>query len=54
MGSINFSTASLTKNRELGMYVTDATAVQTLATTLSQDYAGAATFQAKTTRKRRR
>ena len=53
IGSINFSTASLTKNRELGVYVRDATAMQSLASTLSQDYAGAAVFQSRGARKRK-
>ena len=44
MGSINFSTASLTQNRELGMYVTDSTSVQTLYNTLVSDYNGGTAF----------
>ncbi len=45
MGSINFSTASMTKNRELGLYITDATDAKTLNTTLTSDYTGAAAFK---------
>jgi phosphatidylserine/phosphatidylglycerophosphate/cardiolipin synthase-like enzyme len=44
MGSINYSTASLTENRELGMYITDAPSIATLYTSLTSDYAGATTF----------
>jgi phosphatidylserine/phosphatidylglycerophosphate/cardiolipin synthase-like enzyme len=44
MGSINFSTTSLTKNRELGLYITDSTAAQSIFQTLTSDYAGAAAF----------
>jgi cardiolipin synthase len=40
MGSINYSTASMTANRELGLYITDTGIVQQLYTTLSADYAG--------------
>jgi phosphatidylserine/phosphatidylglycerophosphate/cardiolipin synthase-like enzyme len=40
MGSINYSTASMTENRELGLYITDAASIQTLYTTMSADYAG--------------
>ena len=39
MGSINFSTASLTENRELGLYITDPAIQQTLATQIANDYA---------------
>ncbi len=39
MGSINFSTASLTENRELGLYITDPNIQQTLATQIASDYA---------------
>jgi phosphatidylserine/phosphatidylglycerophosphate/cardiolipin synthase-like enzyme len=45
MGSINFSTASMTRNRELGLYITDATDAKTLNTTLASDYAGATAFK---------
>ena len=44
MGSINYSNASMTENRELGIYVTDSTAVGLLETTMTNDYAGATTF----------
>ena len=44
MGSINYSTASMTQNRELGMYITDAPSITTLYSVLSTDYAGATTF----------
>ena len=44
MGSINFSTTSMTKNRELGLYVTDSTAAGLLQKTLAADYAGATAF----------
>ncbi len=44
MGSINFSTTSMTKNRELGLYVTDSAAAGLLQQTLTADYAGAAAF----------
>ena len=44
MGSINFSTASMTSNRELGVYLTDAASVQTLQMTITNDYAGAKAF----------
>jgi phosphatidylserine/phosphatidylglycerophosphate/cardiolipin synthase-like enzyme len=40
MGSINYSNASMTANRELGLYITDAGIVQQLYTTISADYAG--------------
>jgi cardiolipin synthase len=44
MGSINYSNASLTANRELGMYITDAASIITLYNSLTSDYAGATTF----------
>ena len=44
LGSINFSIPSMTENRELGLYVSDAAAVKSLNTTLTADYAGAANF----------
>ena len=40
MGSINYSNASMTENRELGIYITDPASVQMLYTTMSADYAG--------------
>ena len=39
LGSINFSTASMTRNRELGLYVHDPAVLQQMATTMSGDYA---------------
>jgi cardiolipin synthase len=51
LGSINFSTPSLTQNRELGLYITDAPTIKSLNTTLTADYAGAAAFAAKPARK---
>jgi len=44
MGSINYSNASMTENRELGIYITDSTAVTQLYTTMSADYAGGIVF----------
>lgn len=44
MGSINFSTASMTENRELGLYISDTTSLQTLNTTMTSDYAGAPSY----------
>ena len=44
MGSINFSTASMTENRELGAYITDAASIGTLNTTMTSDYAGASPY----------
>jgi cardiolipin synthase len=44
MGSINYSTASMTKNRELGLYITDQTIIDTLNTTMAADYAGGAAY----------
>jgi cardiolipin synthase len=44
VGSINFSTASLTQDRELGMYLYDSTALTKLYNTVSGDYAGATAF----------
>ena len=44
MGSINFSIASMTENRELGLYIADPAGVQALYTTISSDYAGAPPF----------
>ena len=41
LGSENFSTYSLTKNRELGILLTDPTILQSLAATLSRDFSGA-------------
>lgn len=39
LGSINFSTASLTKNRELGLFVHDADILAQIGSTISSDYA---------------
>jgi phosphatidylserine/phosphatidylglycerophosphate/cardiolipin synthase-like enzyme len=44
MGSINFSTASLVENRELGTILTDSTAISGLNTTLNTDYNGATAY----------
>jgi PLD-like domain/Abnormal spindle-like microcephaly-assoc'd, ASPM-SPD-2-Hydin len=44
MGSINYSNASMTQNRELGVYITDPASVQALYTTMTSDYAGAPAF----------
>jgi phosphatidylserine/phosphatidylglycerophosphate/cardiolipin synthase-like enzyme len=44
MGSINYSIASMTENRELGIYIADPASVQVLYTTMTSDYAGATTF----------
>ncbi|WP_176441874.1 choice-of-anchor D domain-containing protein [Granulicella rosea] len=44
MGSINFSTASMTENRELGLYITDPASVQALYTAMTSDYAGASPY----------
>ena len=40
IGSENFSTASLNKNRELGLILTDATILSSTETTLTSDYNG--------------
>jgi cardiolipin synthase len=40
MGSINYSNASMTQNRELGMYVTDQPSIDLLETTMTADYSG--------------
>jgi cardiolipin synthase len=44
MGSINFSTASMTENRELGLYVNDATSQQAIYNTITSDYAGGTNY----------
>ena len=44
VGSENFSNASLTENRELGLTLTDATVLQSLNTTLNADFAGATPY----------
>ena len=40
LGSENFSSASLTKNRELGLITTDAAVLSSVHSTLTSDYAG--------------
>jgi cardiolipin synthase A/B len=40
IGSENFSTASLTKNRELGLIISDAATMTSINTTLTSDYTG--------------
>jgi len=44
MGSINYSTASMTENRELGVYIADPTSVQFLNATMASDYAGGSPY----------
>ncbi|WP_260740921.1 phospholipase D-like domain-containing protein [Tunturiibacter lichenicola] len=44
VGSENFSNASLTENRELGLILTDAAILNALNTTLSSDFAGGTAF----------
>jgi phosphatidylserine/phosphatidylglycerophosphate/cardiolipin synthase-like enzyme len=44
MGSINYSNASMTENRELGLYISDAASVQSLYTTMAADYAGGTAY----------
>jgi cardiolipin synthase len=44
VGSENFSTTSLNKNRELGLITTNATIVSSLGKTLASDYAGATPY----------
>ena len=44
LGSINFSDASLTKNRELGLYVYDAGILTQISSTVAKDYAGFPAF----------
>jgi phosphatidylserine/phosphatidylglycerophosphate/cardiolipin synthase-like enzyme len=44
MGSINYSTASMTKNRELGVYIADPASVQLLNATMASDYAGGSPY----------
>ena len=51
LGSINFSIPSMTENRELGLYLTNATTIKSLNTTLTTDYAGATAFTPSATRK---
>jgi len=40
MGSINYSSASMTQNRELGAFISDPVSVQLLYNTMAGDYAG--------------
>lgn len=44
VGSENFSNASLTENRELGLTLSDPAILQTLNTTLNSDFAGGTAF----------
>ena len=44
MGSINYSNASMTQNRELGMYINDPASVQLLQSTITADYAGGTAY----------
>jgi hypothetical protein len=44
MGSINYSIASMTENRELGLYISDAASVQLLYTTMTADYTGGTAY----------
>ena len=44
MGSINYSTASMTENRELGVYIVDPASVQLLSASMASDYAGGAAY----------
>jgi phosphatidylserine/phosphatidylglycerophosphate/cardiolipin synthase-like enzyme len=44
LGSENFSSASLTKNRELGIILSDAGVIESLQTTLASDFAGGTPF----------
>lgn len=44
MGSINYSNASMTQNRELGVYIYDPASVQSLNATMAADYAGGSPY----------
>jgi hypothetical protein len=44
MGSINYSNASMTLNRELGMWISDPASVQSLYATMTSDFAGGAPY----------
>jgi cardiolipin synthase len=44
MGSINYSNASLTENRELGLFIADPASVAAIETTMAADYAGGAVY----------
>ncbi len=46
LGSINFSTASMTRNRELGFFVHDAPTLQSIASTINADYNSFPAFSA--------
>ncbi len=47
MGSINYSSASMNSNRELGMYVTDPASITSLHDTMLADYNGGTAYAAK-------
>lgn len=44
MGSINYSNASMTANRELGLTIADPASVQAINTTIANDYAGGSAY----------
>jgi phosphatidylserine/phosphatidylglycerophosphate/cardiolipin synthase-like enzyme len=44
IGSENFSSTSLTQNRELGLIISDTAVMKSINTTLSSDYSGATPF----------
>jgi phosphatidylserine/phosphatidylglycerophosphate/cardiolipin synthase-like enzyme len=44
MGSINYSNASMTQNRELGVWISDPATIQSLYATMTSDYAGGAAY----------
>ena len=44
LGSENFSDASLTENRELGIILTDPSVISSINKTLSSDFAGGTTY----------
>jgi cardiolipin synthase len=44
MGSINYSNASMTENRELGVYLADPASVQLLNVTMTSDYSGGSPY----------
>ena len=48
VGSQNFSTASLDRNRELGLWITDPAGLATLAGVLDRDHASGAPWTART------
>jgi cardiolipin synthase A/B len=47
LGSINYSSASMNSNRELGMYVTDPASITSLHDTILADYNGGTAYAAK-------